>query len=148
MGTDSVAKLKEQLQNLQPRWNQAFDSWAESNNVLRGTLENLERLLGSTPGATLAQLERERLRLEAVIRAVEKSEAVARINLAQIERLEQHAYEQLRWEGDQQLQRSTKSATWATAIVAAAALLLSAWNASRPSPVRLEIVQQPCRGAR
>src|SRR6266540_3343297 len=118
MGTDSDTKLLEQLEKLHPRWQQAFDGWVAANDVVRRILENIENLLSSTPGATLAQLERERLRLEAVLRAAEKSEAVVRMNLAQIETLERHAHEQLRWNGDQRLQRSTKTATWVAAIVA------------------------------
>jgi hypothetical protein len=80
-----------------------------------------------------------------VIRAAEKQGAVARMNLEQIEKLERHAHEQLRWEGDQDVQRSMKRATWVTAIVASAALIVSARSASRPPllppPVRVEGVQ-------
>jgi hypothetical protein len=133
-----------QLHRTHELWAKTYDSWDKANDVLHGVLENIERLL-ATPNLPRDELERERLRLESVARAAEHGVTAAQMNIAKCENLERYGQEQLRWIGNQRMQASMNLATWTTAIVALAALVVSgfaAWSASKPPPpVRVEIVQ-------
>jgi hypothetical protein len=129
MAGNAVERLLDQLRKTQEKWTSAFKGWVDAANTIQGILQNIHQL----PESTLppAHIARERDRLEIVLRGAEKAEAVARMNLAHLEALERHAFEQLRWEGDQRLQRSTRNATWVAAGVAAVALLVSGWTIVR-----------------
>ena len=140
MPRENVARLATAYFRARDARQLAFNGWDKANDHLRDVLTEMRSLFEA--GLTPELEERERRRLDASLRVAENFEASARLHLASADENEHHAAETMRWASDRMLQTSTKTATWVMALIAAAALAVSAWSASRPpSPVRIELKQ-------
>jgi hypothetical protein len=112
------------------RRGEAFESWERAVDVVTGVFTNL-LTLAERPSAGAPELDRERLRLEAVLRTALHAEEVAKRLLDGADATWHQWIDEQRWRREVQVQRSTAHATWAAVLVAVAVALPAIWQVAR-----------------